>query len=124
MLKVKIKGSYKSTYSYMERLLELFKSGKLDAYGKMGVEALKLNTPIDTGKTAESWDYKIERTTDRVAIVFTNSNINERVNIAIILQYGHGLEDGGWVEGVDYINPAINAAFEDIVYDIRKEVER
>lgn len=124
MLKVKIKGSYRNTFSYMERLLELFNAGKLDKYGKMGVKALELNTPIDTGKTAASWDYKIERSSDRVAIVFTNSNINERVNIAIILQYGHGLEDGGWVEGIDYINPAINAAFEDIVYDIRKEVER
>lgn len=124
MLKVKIKGSYKNTFSYMERLLELFNAGKLDKYGKMGVKALELNTPIDTGKTAASWDYKIERSSDRVAIVFTNSNINERVNIAIILQYGHGLEDGGWVEGIDYINPAINAAFEDIVYDIQKEVER
>lgn len=108
----------------MEKLLELFNAGKLNKYGEMGVRALMQNTPIDTGKTASSWGYEIERTNNKVSIVFTNSNVNDLVNIAIILQYGHGLEDGGWVEGVDYINPAIANAFNAIIEDIQKEVER
>lgn len=124
MIKVKVKGSYKKVYGHMEKLLELFNAGKLNKYGEMGVRALMQNTPIDTGKTASSWSYEIERTNNKVSIVFTNSNVNDLVNIAIILQYGHGLEDGGWVEGVDYINPAIANAFNAIIEDIQKEVER
>ena len=96
----------------------------LDEYGKKGVEALRQATPKDTGKTADSWFYEIKRSKESVSISFNNSNINDGVPIAVILQYGHGTRNGGWVEGRDYINPAIQPVFDEIAEEAWKEVNK
>lgn len=110
-----------------ERFLNEAAEGKnidhiLNHYGQIGVDVLSNNTPKLTGLTASSWGYEIEKTQGKTSIVFTNSNINRGVNIAIILQYGHGTRNGGYVEGIDYINPALQPIFNQIVDDIWKEV--
>lgn len=96
----------------------------LKKYGKMGVEALKAATPVDTGNTANSWSYEIEARKDSYSITWTNSNINDGVPIAIILQYGHGTRNGGYVQGIDYINPALKPIFDAIAEEAWKEVEK
>ena len=114
-----------------EKLTKFFnnarKAGKvdiLDKYGDEGVSALASATPVDTGKTASSWSYKIVREKDHISIQFLNSNINDGVPIAVILQYGHATRNGRWVEGRDYINPAIQPIFDRIANDAWKEVIR
>lgn len=96
----------------------------MDRYGRAGVEALRSATPIDSGETASSWYYEIDRSRDRVVLNFLNSHINDGVPIAIILQLGHGTGTGGWVEGIDYINPAVLPIFEQIANDMWEEVKR
>ena len=94
----------------------------LERYGRKGVEALAAATPKETGRTAECWDYRIEDTGTGYSIVWTNSNINDGVMIAMLLQYGHGTGTGGWVEGIDYINPAIRSIFTQMADEAWKEV--
>ena len=96
----------------------------LKKYGDLGVAALSANTPLRTGETASSWGYDIEVSSGQSKIIFTNSHINKGVNIAIILQYGHGTGTGGYVEGRDYINPAIQPIFDGIAEAAWKEVTR
>lgn len=124
MIKFVQKGDFKKTNIYFERLLEIIKLGKLDAYGRRGIQALRDATPMDTGKTADSWDYEIVRRGEKVSIIWKNSNINNGVPIAIILQYGHGTRNGGYVTGVDYINPALKPVFNAIERDIWGEVTK
>lgn len=124
MITFRQKGNFSRFDNYIERLLEVIRLGKLDKYGREGVEALKSVTPRDTGETAESWYYTISRKKDRVTISFNNSNTPEGVPVAIILQYGHATRDGGWVEGVDYINPAIQPIFDKIAKNAWAEVTR
>ena len=107
----------------MERLLELIRLGQFDKYGRRGVEALRLATPVDTGETANSWDYRIEHSGDSVSIEWTNSNVIKGVNIAVILHYGHGTRNGGYVKGRNYINKAIQPVFDEILKDLSKEVK-
>lgn len=90
----------------------------LEKYGQRGVEALRQYTPKDTGKTSESWYYEIITSKNELDIVWKNSNINKHVNIALILQYGHATRNGGWVEGVDYINPALRSVFEALADEV------
>lgn len=116
------KGNFSKLNSYLERLKEVVKLGDLNKYGRQGVQALSSATPIESGETANSWYYEINRTKESVSISFHNSNINNGVPIAIILQYGHGTGTGGWVEGRDYINPAIQPIFDKIAEDAWKEV--
>nr|DAQ95991.1 MAG TPA: type I neck protein [Caudoviricetes sp.] len=124
MIKLKTSGdkSFKKTNSYFQKILQPLKLSTLDHYGKEGVSALQAVTPKDSGLTAKSWEYKIERQKERVSISFYNTNSQNGVNIAIILQYGHGTRNGGWVEGRDYINPAVQPVFDKIVEDAWKEV--
>ena len=96
----------------------------LNKYGNEGVELLASATPIDSGKTASSWSYDIENQGNTYSITFTNSNINNGVNIAIILQYGHGTRNGGYVQGRDYINPIMKQTFDELVEELTKEVGR
>ena len=124
MIKFKQKGDFSKLSSFLERAKEVAKIGDLDKYGKKGVEALAAATPVDSGLTASSWYYEIERKNGSVSIVFKNSNINDGVPIAIILQYGHGTGTGGWVEGRDYINPAIQPIFDEIAEDAWREVTK
>lgn len=124
MITFKQKGNFSKLNRYLERVKEVAKIGILDKYGQVGVEALSSATPTDTGLTASSWYYKIERTKTSATIQFLNSNINDGVPIAVILQYGHGTGTGGWVEGRDYINPAIQPIFDKIANDAWKEVTK
>lgn len=119
-----VKGDFSKTNRYFENLKGAVKLSIFDKYGKAGVEALSAATPVDTGLTAKSWSYDIKRTKDTVTISFNNSNINKGVPIAIILQYGHGTRTGGWVEGRDYINPAIQPIFDEIVKNAWEEVTK
>lgn len=124
MISFRQKGDFSKLTSYFERVREAAKIGTLDRYGREGVAALKSATPVDSGKTADSWYYEITRTSSSVSIVFNNSNINDGVPIAIILQMGHGTGTGGWVQGRDYINPAIQPVFDKIANDAWKEVSK
>jgi hypothetical protein len=96
----------------------------LDTYGKRGVDALSSATPFDTGRTANKWDYEIHETREGFELVWTNSNVNEGANVAILIQYGHGTGTGGYVRGYDYINPALRPVFDGIADDIVKAVNR
>ena len=124
MIRFKQKGDFSKLTNYFERIKEVFKVGDLNRYGQQGVDALAAATPVDSGKTAASWYYEIENQNGRATISFHNSNVNQNVNIAIILQYGHGTRNGGWVEGRDYINPAIQPVFDEIANNAWKEVTR
>ena len=116
------KGDFSKLDSYFNRLKEIFKNSDLDSYGRQGVAALSASTPYDTGNTAGSWYYKIIRQDSLISLEFYNSNVNKGVPIAVVLQYGHGTGTGGWVEGRDYINPAIQPIFDDILNNMQKEV--
>ena len=124
MITFRQKGDFSKITSFLERAKESVKLGDLDKYGKAGVEALSSATPIESGLTSSSWYYTIENKDGKATINFHNSNIQNGVPIAIILQYGHGTGTGGWVEGRDYINPAIQPLFDKIADDAWKEVTR
>ena len=124
MIKFSQKGDFSKLTSFLEKAKEVVKLGDLDKYGKAGVEALSSATPIESGLTSSSWYYTIENKDGKATINFHNSNIQNGVPIAIILQYGHGTGTGGWVEGRDYINPAIQPLFDKIADDAWKEVTR
>ena len=124
MITFRQKGDFSKLTKYFERLKEVVKLGDLDKYGREGVAALSSATPKDTGLTADSWYYKIENKNGSAKITFNNSNIQNGVPIAIILQYGHGTGNGGFVEGIDYINPAIRPIFEKIANDAWREVTK
>lgn len=122
MIKFRQKGDFSKLTKYLEKVKEAAKISDLDQYGRQGVAALASATPVDSGLTADSWYYEIKNQNGRVVIDFKNSNVNNGVLIAIILQYGHGTRNGGWVEGRDYINPAIQPIFDNIVHTAWKEV--
>lgn len=124
MIKFRQKGDFSKLTRYLERVKEVVKLGDLDKYGRAGVAALASATPVDTGLTASSWYYEISNKNGSAMISFHNSNIQNGVPIAIILQYGHGTRNGGWVEGRDYINPAIRPIFDRIADDAWKEVTK
>lgn len=124
MISFRHKGDFSKTSRYLERVKEVARLGILDRYGREGVAALASATPVDTGLTANSWSYEIKHTKDSATITFHNSNIQNGVPIAIILQYGHGTGTGGWVEGIDYINPAIQPIFNRIADESWREVTR
>ena len=124
MISFRQKGDFSKLDRYFEKIKETAKIGALDKYGREGVAALSSATPVDTGKTADSWYYEIKRQNGSVSLVFKNSNIVNGVPIAIILQYGHATGNGGWVEGRDYINPAIQPIFDKIAESAWKEVTK
>lgn len=121
MFSIVQKGELAKTTNFLKRSAKLDFSD-LDKFGRRGVEALKNATPVDTGLTAKSWYYKIVRDENSVSIQWLNSNVQNGVPIAVILQYGHGTGTGGYVRGIDYINPSLRPIFDGIVSDIWKEV--
>ena len=123
LLYLKQKGDFSKTESYLERIGSAIKMKELEHYGRVGVNELTKATPRNTGKTANSWSYEIKITDKSRGIYWKNSNVNNGVPIAIILQYGHGTGTGGYVQGIDYINPALKPIFEDILQKIWKEVK-
>lgn len=118
------KGNFSKLTSFLEKAKEGIQAGTLDKYGREGVSALKAATPVDTGLTASSWYYEIKNQKGSVTISFLNKNIQNGVPIAIILQYGHATRNGGWVQGRDYINPAIQPIFDKIAESAWKEVTK
>lgn len=118
------KGDLFRTEKFLQALKEKNFLKHLEKYGQMGVDALAEATPVDTGLTAASWGYEIHASGDTVSIIWTNSNVNKNVNIAIILQYGHGTRNGGYVQGRDYINPAMQPVFDHIADAVWMEVTR
>ena len=124
MISFRQKGDFSKLTRFLERAKNLVHLSDLDRYGREGVAALTSATPVDTGKTAASWYYDIKINKESASITFNNSNIQNGVPIAIILQYGHGTRNGGWVEGRDYINPIIQPIFDKIVEEAWKEVTK
>ncbi len=116
------KGNFEKTTKFLDRIKQIGNSSIFDKYGEMGVEALSKATPVDTGLTASSWGYQVERKFGSTTITWTNSNINSGVNIAVIIQQGHGTGTGGYVKGIDYINPALKPIFEQIKDALWREV--
>ena len=124
MISFRQKGDFSKLTRFLERAKNLVHLSDLDRYGREGVAALASATPVDTGKTAASWYYDIKINKESASIAFNNSNIQNGVPIAIILQYGHGTRNGGWVEGRDYINPIIQPIFDKIAEEAWKEVTK
>lgn len=124
MISFRQKGDFSKLGTYLERMKHAARSSILDRYGKEGVAALMSATPVDSGKTAESWYYDVETGKGYSKLVFKNSNIQNGVPIAVILQYGHATRTGGWVEGFDYINPALKPVFDKIANEAWKEVTK
>ena len=122
MIKLRQQGSFSNTFKYLEKVRHAVRRGILDKYGQKGVAALASATPVDTGLTASSWYYEVSMSSQRYVLSFWNSNVQNGVPIAIILQYGHGTGTGGWVEGRDYINPAIRPIFDELATEVWKEV--
>lgn len=123
-IKVYHRGNFNKSEKFLNGLRKLNFYSVLSKYGQVGVEALKGNTPVDSGKTAASWDYDIVVGDGQVSIQWLNRNINNGVNIAVILQYGHGTRNGGYVRGRDYINPVIQPIFDKIADEAWEEVVR
>ena len=121
MVSFRQKGDFSKSMNFLKKA-KAFRFSDLEKYGREGVAALASATPVESGQTANSWYYEIENRNGSVAITFHNSNIQNGVPIAIILQYGHGTGTGGWVEGRDYINPAIQPIFDKIVENAWREV--
>ena len=124
MISFRHKGDFRKATRFLERAKKAVRLDDLDRYGREGVAALASATPVDSGLTAKSWNYEIIREKDFVTIRFYNTNIQNGVPIAIILQYGHGTNKGGWVEGRDYINPAIQPLFDKLAKDAWEEVTK
>ena len=124
MIKILQKGDFSKATKYFKKLKFLTHKIDFDKYGREGVAALKAATPLDTGNTRDSWYYEVIKDDGNVKISFNNKNIQNGVPIAIILQYGHATRNGGWVEGRDYINPAIQPIFDGIATKAWKEVTK
>lgn len=124
MISFSHRGDFSKTERYLKRLKEAARLKILDKYGREGVAALASATPIESGLTASSWHYKITSKNGSIALEFYNSNIQNGVPIAIILQYGHGTGTGGYVQGRDYINPAIQPVFDRLADEVWREVTK
>lgn len=122
-IKIKSKGDFKNTLNFFESLKAKRYLSRLNELAELGTQALSSATPVDTGKTASSWYHTIKQEEGRTTIEWSNSNVIDKVNIAVILQYGHGTGTGGYVQGRDYINPAIQPIFDDITDKAWKEVK-
>ena len=124
MISFRHKGDFSKLSRFLERAKEVVHLGCLDKYGREGVAALASATPVDTGLTADSWYYKITNDGQSAKVTFYNSNIQNGVPIALILQYGHGTRNGGWVQGRDYVNPAVQPIFDKLANEAWREVTK
>jgi hypothetical protein len=122
MFRVESSGSWKKTTDFLSYLQSEKMFDGIEHYGRIGVDALAAATPVDTGLLAHSWGYQIGHGKGRISISWFNTDVEGGINIAIIVQYGHGTGTGGWVEGRDYINPAIQPVFDRIVEDVWRQV--
>lgn len=124
MISFRHKGDFSKTRRYLERVKSAVHLGLFDKYGREGVAALASATPVESGETAKSWQYEVVHSRGSITITFYNTHVNDGVPIAIILQYGHGTGTGGWVQGRDYINPAIQPVFDKLADDAWREVTK
>lgn len=124
MIKLSSKGDFSKTFKFLNSMQNFKIEHILHKYGREGVNALRNATPVDSGVTANSWSYELKISKESVTIHWNNSHVNKGVNIAVILQYGHGTGTGGYVQGRDYINPAIKPIFDKIAEEAWKEVTR
>lgn len=124
MIGFKSRGSFQNTEKFLKRMQTKDFYKNLDKFGQRGVDALSSATPVDSGVTAASWGYNIVHKRDQVTIEWYNTHINKGSVIALLIQYGHGTGTGGYVSGLDYINPVIKPLFEKIADDVWKEVTR
>lgn len=122
VISVRQTGNFQKTDRFLSGVISAHYLRKLKKYGERGVEALKNATPKDSGETADAWSYEIEQMPGRTAIYWKNSHVENGVNIAVILQYGHGTRGGGFVEGIDYIRPAMRPVFEKMANEVWREV--
>lgn len=122
MFYLESKGSFDKTERYLRNLSKLNIDDILKSCGQQGVNALKIATPVDTGLTSQSWGFEVKRTSGAVEIVWTNSDVENGFPVAIMLQYGHGTGTGGYVQGIDYINPAMKPVFDKIAETVWKAV--
>lgn len=116
-ISITTKGDFRSTIDWLTKIVNSNYKSKFDEYGRMGVEALRAATPVNTGKTADSWTYEVKSSPGRTTIEWKNTNVNNHVNIALIIQYGHGTGWGGYVPPNDYINPALKPVYDAIERD-------
>ena len=123
MIKVSSSTNFSKTKKYLDKIYHILHKTNFDKYGEAGVKALQSATPVDSGKTRDSWYYRITRKGNKVTIHWLNSNVNDGCNIAVILQYGHATGWGSYVEGIDYINPAMRDVFKDLKEQIIQEVK-
>lgn len=124
MITIESQGDWKLTRNWFDRMTKLDLALIMNQFGREGAAALASATPSRTGATAKSWNYEVKRTGNNWKITWTNSNVNKGANIAVLIQYGHGTRNGGYVVGRDYINPAIRPIFDKIAAKAWKEVTR
>ena len=117
-------GNFNKTDNFLKRMSKSDQMSLLNRFGQAGVDALSINTPVDTGETAQSWSYTITRTAESYRIDWVNLNVQNGIPIAILIQYGHGTRTGGYVQAIDYINPAIRPIFESLADEIWGEVTK
>lgn len=122
MIKLTVKGNYSKTRKFLDGILRRDYTKILAKYAEEGVRALSENTPKDSGETAASWGYTISQTNGKCTITWTNSNIAEYIPVAILIQYGHATKDGYFIEGIDFINPALKPIFDKIAKKAWQEV--
>lgn len=124
MITIEAKGDFKDTRTFLTKMQrgDIFRT--LSKYGQIGVSALAQNTPRQTGLTAASWTYEIQEGGGKYSIIWSNTNVVNDRPIAVLLQYGHATRNGGWVEGRDYINPALRPIFDKIVAEAWQEVTK
>jgi hypothetical protein len=122
MIRAQITGSTDKTEKFLKRAATLDLSNLLDKYGKAGVAALAAATPVDQGTTAAAWTYSIVRSRGTASIIWENTHVVDGRPIAILLQYGHGTRNGGYVQGRDYINPALKPIFDKMADEAWKAV--
>jgi len=125
MITISQKGDFSNLSNFFERAKAALRISCLDKYGRLGVDALSAATPFDTGKTSESWSYRIDRGDDYTSLIFENSNLTTQgTPVAILLQYGHATGNGGYVQGIDYINPTLRPIFQEIADEAWREVSQ
>lgn len=124
MIKVKVEGNFNKTLDFLKKGSNLIPMELLHSYGKKGVAALSSATPKNTGATSEKWSYVIKRTNAETSITWTNDSITNGIPIVILLQYGHTTRNGGYVSGLDFINPAMKDIMTNLANDMWKEVNK
>lgn len=123
-ISVESKGGFDKTADFLTRVTKFNVTSTLRKFGQAGVDALSRLTPVETGETANSWGYRIKKERGGYVVEWYNTNVNQGAQVAVLIQYGHGTGTGGYVQGIDYINPAMRPIFDSIVNEIWREVQR